>query len=113
MNRASIGVLFLTVLIDLLGFGIVLPLLPRYADKFHASGHEIGLLMASYSVMQFLVSPFWGRLSDRIGRRPVIMIGLFGSVVSYTLFGLAESMFLLFASRIAALWRLLPRRPVM
>ena len=72
-NRAARGIVFLTVFIDLLGFGMVLPLLPIYADQFvvDESGLEIGLLMASFSAMQFLFAPMWGRLSDRIGRRPV------------------------------------------
>ncbi len=102
MRKPSVAVLFLTVLIDLLGFGIVLPLLPRYAHMFNAPDYEIGLLFASFSAMQFLFSPLWGKLSDRFGRRPVLMVGLAGSVLSYTLFGLAESMLVLFISRIAA-----------
>ena len=65
--------LFLTVVVDLLGFGIVLPLLPRYAELYKASGGEIGLLFASFSAMQFLFAPVWGRLSDRFGRRPLLM----------------------------------------
>ena len=103
----SLLVIFLTVLIDLLGFGIVLPLLPIYAAQFtlDKSGWQLGLLMASFSAMQFVFAPLWGRVSDRIGRRPVIMIGLLGSVVFYTLFGWAtirKSMSLLFVSRIGA-----------
>ncbi len=106
-RRGSLLVIFLTVLIDLLGFGIVLPLLPLYAAQFtmDKSGWQLGLLMASFSAMQFLFAPLWGRVSDRIGRRPVIMIGLLGSVVFYTLFGWAtmrRSIFLLFVSRIGA-----------
>jgi len=102
MKRASAGAVFLVVLIDLLGFGIVLPLLPRYAHKFQAADYEIGLLMASYSAMQFLFSPIWGRVSDRVGRRPILLLGLAGSVISYTLFAFADTMTLLFVSRIAA-----------
>jgi len=108
-------VIFLTVFIDLLGFGLVLPLLPLYADQFASdeSGWQLGLLMASFSIMQFFFAPLWGRLSDRIGRRPVLMIGLGGSVVFYTLFGVAAivaadpaqanlGLILLFVSRIGA-----------
>lgn len=77
-RRGSLLVVFLTVFIDLLGFGMVLPLLPIYAEQFaeDSSGWKLGMLMASFSVMQFFFAPLWGRLSDRIGRRPVLMIGL-------------------------------------
>ncbi len=106
-TRGSLLVLFLVVFIDLLGFGMVLPLLPNYARQFdsHMTGWMIGLLMSSFSAMQFIFAPFWGMLSDRIGRRPVLMVGLFGSVVSYSLFAVAsiqESLILLFVSRIGA-----------
>ncbi len=106
-TTGSLVVIFLTVFIDLLGFGMVLPLLPIYAQNFVAdeNGLLIGLLMASFSAMQFLWAPVWGRLSDRIGRRPVLMIGLAGSVVFYALFGVAtvlKSVFWLFVARIGA-----------
>ena len=96
---------FLTVVIDLLGFGIVLPLLPLYADEMHAGHLEIALLFSAFSALQFLSAPLWGRLSDRIGRRPVILVGLAGSVASYLLFGVGAAqgaMGILFASRITA-----------
>jgi MFS family permease len=102
LRRSALGVLFLTVFIDLLGFGIVLPLLPRYADDLRASGVEIGLLFASFSGMQFLFAPLWGRLSDRHGRRRLILLGLAGSTASYVLFAFARSYELLLASRILA-----------
>lgn len=90
MNRKpSLLVIFFTVFIDLIGFGIVLPLLPRYADKFGAGGFLIGLIIASFSVMQFFFAPVWGRLSDRIGRRPVLLVSTAGAAVSYALFALA------------------------
>ncbi|MEW4451675.1 MFS transporter [Bremerella sp. JC817] len=106
-NKAARGIVFLTVFIDLLGFGMVLPLLPIYADQFvvDEAGWIIGMLMASFSAMQFIFAPLWGRLSDRIGRRPVLMIGLLGSVVFYTLFGIGtvmQSLTVLFISRIGA-----------
>ncbi|HUQ71098.1 MAG TPA: MFS transporter, partial [Planctomycetaceae bacterium] len=87
MTRSPLFIIFLTVFIDLLGFGIVLPLLPRYGEHFDAAGWQLGLLMASFSAMQFLFAPVWGRLSDRIGRRPVLLIGLLGSTLSYAAFG--------------------------
>ncbi|MGA2246982.1 MAG: MFS transporter [Verrucomicrobiota bacterium] len=90
MNRKpSLLIIFLTVFIDLIGFGIVLPLLPRYADKFGASGFMIGLIIASFSVMQFFFAPWWGRLSDRIGRRPVLLVSTAGAALSYVLFAAA------------------------
>lgn len=112
-RRGSLLVIFLTVFIDLLGFGIVLPLLPIYGAHFAVAhgltaaqtGWIIGLLMSSFSAMQFLFLPFWGRLSDRYGRRPIVLIGLAGSVVFYTLFGLAtvwRSLTWLFVARIGA-----------
>ncbi|NUN52945.1 MAG: MFS transporter, partial [Planctomycetaceae bacterium] len=102
MKRTSVGAVFLTVVVDLIGFGIVLPLLPLYAERLHATGEEIGLLFASFSAMQFLFAPVWGRISDRVGRRPVLLVGLAGSVVFYTLFGLADSVAMLFVARIGA-----------
>lgn len=84
--------IFAIVCIDLLGFAIVLPLLPRYAEYFSADGLQVGLLFASFSLMQFLFAPLWGRLSDQIGRRPVLLVGLVGSVVFYGLFGYASTL---------------------
>ena len=106
-KRGHLLVVFLAVFIDLLGFGIVLPLLPIYAKYLtsDSSGMVLGLLMASYSAMQFLFAPLWGRLSDRIGRRPILMLGLLGSVIFYALFGIASSMgslLWMFVSRIGA-----------
>lgn len=94
--------IFLTVFIDLIGFGIVLPLLPSYAASFHVSDAGIGVLVASFSLMQFLLAHWWGRLSDRIGRRPVILVGLAGSALSYLLFALASNFWLLLLSRMVA-----------
>ena len=106
-RKRALGIVFLTVFIDLIGFGIVLPLLPLYAEQFamDSSGWLIGALMASFSLMQFLFAPLWGRASDRWGRRPIIMLGLFGSVVFYTWFAVASmigSLAGLFIARIGA-----------
>jgi len=91
-GKAGLFLIFVTVFIDLLGFGIVLPLLPRYGESFEAGKWELGLLMASFSAMQFLFAPIWGRISDRVGRRPILILGLAGSTVSYALFGYATSL---------------------
>jgi MFS family permease len=99
---SPLPILFLTVFIDLLGFGIVIPLLPLYAEHYDASAVTIGLLMASFSAMQFVFAPIWGGLSDRIGRRPIILFSLAGSAVSYLLLGLAGSLPALFLARLLA-----------
>lgn len=91
-RKAGLSLIFVTVFIDLLGFGIVLPLLPRYAEHFEASGGTLGLLMASFSAMQFLFAPIWGRISDRVGRRPILILGLVGSTCFYGMFGFATSL---------------------
>ncbi len=92
MRKPSLLVVFLTVFIDLVGFGIVLPLLPIYSKDFGASGFMIGAIMASFSAMQFLFAPLWGRLSDRIGRRPVLLVSTAGAAVSYALFALGSGL---------------------
>ena len=87
-HKPSLLVIFLSVFIDLIGFGIVLPLLPNYAEDslrpdFTAKGLIIGAIIASFSAMQFFFAPIWGRLSDRIGRRPVMLISNLGAAGSY------------------------------
>ncbi len=101
-GRSPLLFVFLTVFIDLLGFGIVIPLLPVYAQVHGASGEVLSYLFASFSLMQFVFAPFWGRLSDRIGRKPVLVGGLIGTGLSYALFAQADSLELLFASRLLA-----------
>src|SRR5215831_1538894 len=86
MRKPSVLVIFLTVFIDLIGFGIVLPLLPLYNRDFGASGFMIGVIQASFSAMQFLFAPGWGRFSDRIGRRPVLLLSTAAAAVSYVIF---------------------------
>lgn len=108
MRKPSVLVIFLTVFIDLIGFGIVLPLLPMYSRNLGASGLLIGVIQASYSAMQFLFAPSWGRLSDRIGRRPVLLISTAGAAISYVIFAIGCGMpghvglWVVFASRIFA-----------
>lgn len=101
-GRSPLLFIFLTVFIDLLGFGIVIPLLPIYSQYFGASEWQLGLLFSCFSGMQFLFAPLWGRLSDRIGRKPVLVGGLIGSAASYALFAYADTLGLLFASRLLA-----------
>jgi MFS transporter, DHA1 family, tetracycline resistance protein len=96
-RKPSLLVIFLSVFIDLVGFGIVLPLLPGYAEEnlqpgFNLKGLAIGGIIASFSLMQFLFAPAWGRLSDRIGRRPVMLISNLGAAGSYALFAVASGM---------------------
>lgn len=88
-QRSPLLVIFLTVFIDLVGFGICLPLLPKYAARYGAEGWQIGAAMGVYSLMQLVLAPWWGQLSDRIGRRPVLLISTAGSAVAYALFGLS------------------------
>ncbi len=102
MKQAPAYLVLLTVFIDLLGFGLIIPLLPFYAQHFGATPTVIGLLTSSYSFMQFLFVPFWGRLSDRIGRQPIILMSVTGSFLSYLIFGLADSLAILFISRMLA-----------
>ena len=92
-------VLFLVVVIDLIGFGIIIPLLPFFAEHYQASPFQVGLLMAVYSLTQFVAAPFWGRLSDRIGRRPVLLFSLAGAILAYLWLGVAEELWALFAAR--------------
>lgn len=96
--------IFLTVFIDLLGFGIVLPIASRIADDYVTGSEasrkmQIGILMASYSLCQMVFAPMWGRLSDRVGRRPIILLSLTGSVISYAIFGLSNSFMMLLVGR--------------
>jgi MFS family permease len=91
--------LFLIVFVDLVGFGLVIPLLPFYALRFGASPQQVTLLLAVYSLMQLFAAPLWGRLSDRVGRRPVLMISMAASVLAYLWIGSAPVLWMLFAAR--------------
>lgn len=100
--RSPLLVIFITVFIDLIGFGIVIPVLPFYVEgtRFNASPSMVGLLFASYSIMQLLFTPILGRLSDRHGRRPVLLISLLGTAAGFLILGLATSLWMLFMGRI-------------
>ncbi|MFC7204141.1 MFS transporter [Haloferax namakaokahaiae] len=100
--RRALGVVFVIVFVDLLGFGILIPVIPLYALSFGATEFVGSLLIASYSAMQFLAAPVLGRLSDTRGRRPVLLLSLTGSVIAWTMFGLAGSLAVLFAARMLA-----------
>lgn len=102
MKKASLFVLFLTVFIDLIGFGMVIPFLSFYAREYGASGVVVGAVVGVYSIMQFFFAPVWGRLSDRIGRRPVILVSLAASFTGYLLFAFSRSLTVLFISRLIA-----------
>ena len=93
-------IIFLTIFIDLVGFGIVIPLLPFYAEEFQATPFDIGVLVSAYSLMQFVFSPIWGNLSDRYGRRPILFITILGSSVGYLMIGFAGSLWMIYAGRI-------------
>ena len=97
--RLQLLIIFLTVFIDLVGFGLIIPLNPYLAREFGATPTQVGLLMAIFSLMQFLFSPFWGSLSDRFGRRPIILISLVGTAVSHAAFGFSSELWQLFAAR--------------
>jgi MFS family permease len=101
-QRSPLFVLFLTVFIDLVGFGIVIPILPLYAEHFHASPVAIGWLTGIYSGMQIIFTPILGKLSDRFGRRPVLFVSIVGTAAGFALMGFAHSLTSLFAGRILA-----------
>lgn len=118
IDKKAFGLIFLTVFIDLVGFGLIIPAIPTFAQSLavptfltstflatpsgHASESAVGLLIASYSLMQFIFMPFWGRLSDRVGRRPVLLMSLVASSVGYLIWGFSQDLAVLFVSRLVA-----------
>jgi MFS transporter, DHA1 family, tetracycline resistance protein len=101
-SKLSLLLIFFTVFIDLVGFGIIIPVLPLFAEKFGAGGLQVGLLLMSYSLMQFFFTPVWGRLSDKVGRRPMLLMSLAASAIGYLIWGFSGSLWMLFLSRIVA-----------
>ena len=101
-NRSALGILFVVVFVDLLGFGMVIPVMPLYAERLGASEAWTGLLSTGYSAMQFVFAPIWGRLSDRIGRRPVLLASIAMTALAFLLYGLAGSFVVLLLSRLFA-----------
>ena len=99
-NRKNLFILSFTLVVVTLGFGLVIPIIPFYMENMGAGGTELGLLVASYAVMRLISAPIWGSFSDRIGRKPIMMIGIFGYGLTMVLFGLATELWMLFAARI-------------
>jgi len=103
-NKHALLTIFLIIFIDLLGFGLIIPIVPFYLEKFISRPDEIGRTIAAmitiFSLMQFIFSPIWGRLSDRYGRRPILLISLTGAMISHVLFAVATNLTFLFAARI-------------
>lgn len=99
-SQPRLTVLFSVVVVDLIGYGIVVPILPFWAERYGASGFFLGLILASHALMQFLLAPTWGRLSDRIGRRPVMLVTIAGTAFSLLALGFAESLLQIFFARI-------------
>lgn len=95
-------IIFITIFIDLVGFGIVIPLLTFWAEEFHATPLDIGFLVAVFSLMQFVFAPIWGNLSDRFGRRPILFVTILGTSVGHLLLGLAGALWMIYAGRILA-----------
>ena len=106
MRKPSVLVVFLTVFIDLIGFGIVVPLVPLFSKHFNTHKFVIDVVIASFSAMQFIFAPIWGRLSDRIGRRPVLLVSTLGAAGSYVLFAISSGM----ENHVAGLWLLVAAR---
>jgi len=97
-NQAFL-ILSLALVVVMLGFGMVIPIFPFYVEKLGAGGTELGLLVATSALLEFLLGPMWGSISDRIGRKPVLIVGLFGYAISAFLFGLSTQLWMLFAAR--------------
>ncbi len=99
-NRSRLGIIFFTIFIDMVGFGIVIPVLPRYAEHFGATAIQNGLLVASYSFAQFFAAPVLGMISDRVGRKPVLFVSILGTSLGFLLMGLAGALWMLFVARL-------------
>jgi len=98
-NRRYIYILFFTLIVVMMGFGMIIQIMPYYVTSFGASGSALGALMATYGLLQFLFAPLWGSLSDRYGRKPILMVGILGNAVAQLFFGLSTDLWMLFAAR--------------
>lgn len=101
-QRQNIGILFFTMIVVMLGFGIIIPIMPFYIEQMGASAKDLGFLMAIFSIMQLIFAPIWGGLSDRFGRKPVLIIGILGNAIAMFLFGFSTSMWMMYLSRALA-----------
>ena len=99
-NARNLFVLSFTLVVVTLGFGMVIPIFPFYIERMGASGSQYGLLIALYAIMQFFFSPFWGGMSDRVGRKPVLLAGIFGGGLTMLMFGMASQLWMLYAARL-------------
>lgn len=99
-NQRALALVYATIFLDVLGLGVLIPVLPYYAQQYRTDALTVGLLSAAFSIAQFTASPFLGALSDRVGRRPVILINIFGSSLAYFLFGWANTLWLLMLARV-------------
>jgi DHA1 family multidrug resistance protein-like MFS transporter len=99
-SKRNLYILTFVLFVVMLGYGIVIPILPFYVENLGAGGTELGFLVASYAVMRLVCGPIWGSLSDRVGRKPILMIGILGYAVTMVWFGLADELWMLFAARI-------------
>lgn len=99
-NRRNLFILSFTLVVATFGFGVIIPIIPFYMESLGAGGTELGLLVASYAVMRLIFAPIWGSVSDKVGRKPILMIGILGYGITMVLFGLATELWMLFAARI-------------
>src|SRR5512139_4258676 len=99
ISRKNILILSFTLLVVMLGYGMVMPIMPFYIEKLGAGGTELGWLMSTYSLMQLLFAPIWGIASDRYGRKPILAIGVLGYTITLFLFGIAQSFLMMFIAR--------------
>jgi len=99
-NRGNLLILASALVVVTLGFGLVMPILPFFMERFGAGGTELGLLVASYAVMRLICGPIWGGLSDRVGRKPILMVGALGYGLAMVAFGLATHLWMMLAARI-------------
>ena len=101
-DQRNIAILFFTMVVMMIGFGIIIPIMPFYVESLGVGGKELGMMMAIFSIMQFIFAPFWGGLSDKFGRKPILVIGVLGNAISQVLMGFSTTYWMLFGSRALA-----------